>query len=220
MCGRFENTIDNSELIAEFEKQIGELNIAYDLPEDVFFTQNIAPTDVIKVVTFDKTENVFKLKAMRWGVKSQIKAGGKLIDKPVFNSRIETCSKPGKWSNALQDNRCIVPMTAFYEWTGEKGKRKPQRISVDNQKVFFGAGIITKGSDNIEASSIITCEPNRAMTPIHDRMPVLLDFNNAGAYLQGAKDQSQALCTPLDDIIEMKIEDANLVKNPPPKIKL
>ena len=104
MCGRYENAADDAALQAEFEKHIGELNIAYDLDEvlkdlktDSLRTENIAPTNLVKVITFDKNENVFKLELKKWGIRSQVydpsrAAKGKdpMIEKDIFNSKIET----------------------------------------------------------------------------------------------------------------------------------
>jgi putative SOS response-associated peptidase YedK len=216
MCGRFERKIDNDDLIKEFEKHIGKLDIAYDLPEEDFKTENIAPTNSVKAIVFDPKDNVFKLKTFKWGIKSKVfdplrQAKGKdpFIEKDIFNSKIETISKKGsKWMKFMKESRCIIPMTAFYEWTGEKSKKIPQRINVQRDKVFYAGGIVAEGTDKKESASIITCEPNKFMKTIHNRMPAIFQANNAGVFLTGNEDAAIALCAPLDNGIKMSAEKA------------
>jgi putative SOS response-associated peptidase YedK len=217
MCGRFEYKASDEELIEEFEKLFGHLGIAYDLDEDLK-TENIAPTDKVKIITFDNKDNVFKLQTMKWGIQSSIfdetrKAKGldPEIIKPTFNSRIETCTKPGKWQDIFKTSRCLFPMTAFYEWTGEKGSKIAQRISLSENYIFYSGGLIAPGIDNELSASIITCEPNSFMKPVHNRMPVILPTNNAGAYLQANSGVAAGICVPLDNSIKIRIEVAEIL---------
>jgi|GEM_PF-452816 len=222
MCGRFENIAKDEELKREFEKYIGFLNIDYDLDE-LLKTENIAPTDNVKVITFNKDENVFNLQVMKWGIQSKIydqarKAKGldPYIMKPTFNSRIETCTKPGSWKVAFDTYRCLFPMTAFYEWTGPKENRVGQRISLKDNQIFFAGGLAASGEVNILSASIITCEPNSFMSVVHNRMPVIFQYANAGAYLQSKEDNSAGICVPLDEEIKMNIEVAKILAKPAP----
>ncbi len=217
MCGRYENAADDEELRKEFEKHVGELDISYNIDE-ILKTENIAPTNRVKVITFNKENNVFRLKVIKWGIKSKVfdpsrQAKGKdpFIEKDIFNSKIETIAKKGsKWKKYFNENRCIFPMTAFYEWTGEKGSKVPQRISLNKAPVFFAGGIITDGIDKAESASIITCEPNPFMKQIHTRMPVLFKTEDAGKFLEAKEDAAINMSCPLDEAIKMKLEKAKL----------
>lgn len=217
MCGRYENAADDEELRKEFEKHVGVLDISYNIDE-ILKTENIAPTNRVKVITFDKESNVFRLKVIKWGIKSKVfdpsrQAKGKdpFIEKDIFNSKIETIAKKGsKWKKYFTENRCIFPMTAFYEWTGEKGSKVPQRISISRTPVFFAGGIISEGTDKAESASIITCGPNSFIQPIHTRMPVLFKTEDAGKFLEAKEDAAIDMSCPLGDNIKMKLEKAKL----------
>lgn len=217
MCGRYENAADDEELRKEFEKHVGELDISYDIDE-VLKTENIAPTNIVKVITFDKKDNVFKLKTLKWGIKSKVfdpsrqsKGKDPFIEKDIFNSKIETINKKvSKWKKFMEDSRCILPMTAFYEWTGEKGSKIPQRISIQRIPIFFAGGIIAVGIDKKPSASIITCEPNKFMKPVHTRMPVLFKTKNAVEFLRAQLDAAAKMSEPLDDDVKMKMEKAVL----------
>lgn len=225
MCGRYENAADDAELTAEFKKHIGELNIAYDIDEvlsdlkaETLRTENISPTNLVKIIRFDKKDNVFKLELKKWGIKSQVfdpsrvaKGKDPMIEKDIFNSKIETIMKKGsKWKKIFDENRCIFPMTAFYEWTGEKGSKVPQRITIQRTRIFFAGGVIKQGIDKKDSASIITCEPNVFMKSIHTRMPVLMKTQTAGEFLRGQTDLAGELSIPLSDEIKMKVEKAKI----------
>lgn len=214
MCGRYENAADDRELQEEFEKHIGNLNIAYDLDE-VLKTENIAPTNTVKIIVLE--DNVFKLKTLKWGIKDKVfdvkkKQAGKdpFIEKDIFNSRIETINKKGsKWKKYIKEGRCLFPMTAFYEWPVSIDK-KPQRISIQRKKLFFAGGIFTEGLDKKQSASIITSEPNEFMKPLHNRMPVLFTAGSAGDFMKANEDAAMAMCEPLDNEVKMKLEKAEL----------
>jgi putative SOS response-associated peptidase YedK len=222
MCGRFEFTSYDDELEEEFEKCIAKLIKKYDTSERLY-TENIAPTDKVKVITYNSDEDIFTLRTVKWGIKSTVfdearksKGNDPYYEKDIFNSRIETVSQKGsKWLDYMSGNRCIYPMTAFYEWTGEKGKRVPQRITIDEIKIFFAGGIIGKGLDNNEGGSIITCEPNTFMKPIHNRMPVLFKTKDAGEFLRATLDAALSICQPLEDAVKMSCAPTVLRKNTP-----
>ena len=214
MCGRYENAADDRELQEEFEKYIGNLNIAYDLDE-VLKTENIAPTDNVKIIVLE--DNVFKLKTIKWGIKDKVydikrKQAGKdpFIQKDIFNSRIETINKSGSlWKKYFRESRCLFPMTAFYEWPVSMNK-KPQRIFIENEKIFFAGGIRAVGTDTKNSASIITSVPNEFIKTIHNRMPVLFNAEKAAEFMKAGEDVAAAMCEPLDDDVIMKLEPAIL----------
>ena len=52
--------------------------------------------------------------------------------------------------------------------------------------------------DSLETVTIITCEPNAVMKPIHDRMPVILEQENEREWLSAEPAEAQALLDPYD----------------------
>lgn len=214
MCGRYENASSNEELQELFSKYSGTLDIAYDI-DDILKEQNIAPTNLVKVIVLE--DNVFRLKVMKWGMRTKIFDPSRIpkgldpnIEKDIFNSKIETLTKSSRWKKYLAGSRCIFPMTAFYEWIPKNGKKKALRISLKKEKIFFSGGIYTgKDVKGDESSSIITCEPNKFMKEVHSRMPVLIKPGNASAFLE-SHDAAASLCRPLDDSEKMQMEEADI----------
>ncbi len=214
MCGRYESAVDTEKLEEIFKDHIGDLDIAYDIDE-VLKTENIAPTDRIRVVLLDKDK--FKLKTMKWAIRSKVfdprKKGqfDPYIEKDIFNTRIETIKKSPQWKSLILNNRCIVPMTAFYEWIPKNGKKEPRRISISEEMLFFAGGIYMPSDLRSQTgASIITCEPNTFMIPIHNRMPVLFRIDEAKDYLVSPGEAAISMCVPFDNSIRMNQEKAGI----------
>ncbi len=194
MCGRFEN---NSSL-ADFFNQ---LNLEFEIAQEEFPKENIAPTQKILALIFE--DGKIKPKKMNWGIKFK-------DDSPlIFNSRIETIKEKSFWKNLFDKNRCIVPMTGFYEWTKENNKKVPYRIFLENEKYFFVPALFTK-KDNEFFASLITTTPNNFIKKIHHRMPVIIDRNNIKNFFTNSIDENLELCQPLDNSIQMKMERVEL----------
>ncbi|MDQ3194253.1 MAG: SOS response-associated peptidase [Bacteroidota bacterium] len=215
MCGRYESAINHDELDEIFGRYIGKLHIDYDIDE-VLIGENIAPTDRVRTVI--QEDGIYKVRVMKWGIRSKVfdpkrKAAGKefMVDKDIFNSKIETIKTSKNWKETFEINRCIFPMTAFYEWPVIDGKKVPQRISITTEKCFFAGGIFKKGPDGEAAASIITCEPNIFMKHIHNRMPLLFSAEEAKAFLGLPAEDAASVCIPLCDNIKMEMKTAEIL---------
>lgn len=123
----------------------------------------------------------------------------------VFNARIERAGDAGgMWSEAFAARRCIVPVWTFFEHhrsetaisprTGRTVKRQYAFASPDGTPLLL-AGIYDRplvddgaGSEQAEPPrfSIVTTAPTDGISPIHDRMPLVLDPAESRAWLEGA----------------------------------
>lgn len=108
--------------------------------------------------------------------------------KPVFNTRIESAlGGSGMWREPIQNGRCIIPAAAFYEphateisrsaRTGRPIKRQ-YRFSLPSEEPLLLAGVQEAGH-----CSVVTCAPNRWVSPVHDRMPLVLRFEEVPTWL-------------------------------------
>ena len=123
----------------------------------------------------------------------------------VFNARIERAGDAGgMWSEAFAARRCIVPAWTFFEphrsetaispRTGRAIKRQYAFASPDGTPLLL-AGIYDRplvddgaGPEQAEPPrfSIVTTAPTDGISPIHDRMPLVLDPAESRAWLEGA----------------------------------
>ena len=108
--------------------------------------------------------------------------------RPVFNTRVESMIEGSPmWRDAAVNGRCVIPAASFYEphatetvpspRTGRPLKRPYQFANVDGTPLLM-AGVRENGR-----CSVVTCKPNRWVAPIHNRMPLLLRFEEVGTWL-------------------------------------
>jgi putative SOS response-associated peptidase YedK len=91
--------------------------------------------------------------------------------KRVFNARSETWRDKPLFRD-LQP--CLVPATAFWEWSQEK--EKVEFVPDELEFFVFPALVSTR------EFAILTEEPDEVVRPIHDRMPICLDPRNADGW--------------------------------------
>jgi len=112
---------------------------------------NIAPTQPIAVVARDR-EGVRRFRLMRWGLLPSFVKDPK--DFPtLINARSEEVLVKASFRNAMRWRRCLVPADGFYEWTGEKGKRRPFLLRPREPHLIAFAGIYERWRDR--------CNPRR-----------------------------------------------------------
>lgn len=179
MCGRFVMlTLEEVEgVIKEIEFQ-APINRMPDWPAR---RQDAFPRSFVPLII---EEESLVAKTMQWGFPSW-------NNKILFNTRIETAlgSTTNMWRDALDHRRCIIPAFGFYEShksetaiSEKTGKQIKQQylFSLPDTSILLMAGIYQEGY-----FSIITTTPNDSVSPIHDRMPLLLQGANIDAWMAG-----------------------------------
>ena len=169
MCGRYTLSYKAEEL---------QLSLGItDVPQGWEARYNIAPTQPIPAIIDEKAR---KLELLYWGLvpswAKDISIGSKMI-----NARSETIMDKPSFKNSFQRRRCLVLADGFYEWkkstTGKSST--PYYFQMKDQSIFAFAGIydIWHAPDGGElwSGSIITTNANELVSPIHERMPVILD---------------------------------------------
>ena len=200
MCGRFESKPNAEGLL----NQLKQLNIDLVAEKDnEVKIVNIAPTE--KITGIRKQKDKYLLSSYEWGIK--FSQSSPLI----FNSRMETVIEKKFWLNTFNRNRCLIPMTAFYEWKKESGKKVPYRIFLKMENFFFIPALYYTNNENGYSASLLTTTPNEFIKPIHHRMPVILTYKNAVSFLTNTIDQNLKLCIPFPEPEKMEMERVNLV---------
>lgn len=126
----------------------------------------------------------------------------------VFNTRLETAATSKLWADSLAHRRCIVPAWAFYERhksehaVNDAGKRIKQLYrftqgaTADAQRLI---PILMAGVWREERFSVVTVAPHAEMAPIHPRMPLCLNEDEARAWLFGGYDAQTLLHREVSD---------------------
>lgn len=103
-----------------------------------------------------------------------------------FNAKAETAAEKPVFRGAFRYRRCLVPVSGFYEWTGERGRKQPFAIALRNRRWFCLAGLwdraMIDGSE-IDSFTILTTTPNDVVAGLHTRMPVIVSQQDYGRWL-------------------------------------
>lgn len=211
MCGRYTLSAGEAEVIERF-------NV-----EDVFMETrltprfNIAPTQLVPVIT--QTAGRRTLSQYQWGLVpfwvKDLKSA-----RPMINARSETLSEKPFFKTALSRRRCLIPADGFFEWQAPppgQSKKQPLWIHLKNDedqttrpKLFAFAGLFDcwKGGETpLYTCTIITTSANEAISPVHERMPVILSEGGEKDWLDednnDPADLQKLLIPAPDNVIQM-----------------
>ncbi|MDE1993645.1 MAG: SOS response-associated peptidase, partial [Rhizobiaceae bacterium] len=157
---------------------------------------NIAPTQpILVVIAGDRQERGSNLPdrrafLVRWGF-----LPGWVKDPKEFplliNARAETAIGKASFRAAMRHRRILVPASGFYEWhrpskeSGEKSQAywiRPRRGGVIAFAGLMETWSSADGSE-VDTGAILTTAANRMMSPIHDRMPVVIQPEDFARWL-------------------------------------
>ena len=139
---------------------------------------------------------------LRWGLvpiwAKDLKFGARCI-----NARAETVASTPSFRAAYRKRRCLVPLNAFFEWSGEPGHKTRWRIGLKDEPLFALAGLWEWWKDpaterGIETYTIVTTRANDLIAQIHNRMPVVIAERDYDRWLD-AEDPARDLLEPLPD---------------------
>ncbi|MBL0141594.1 MAG: SOS response-associated peptidase [Betaproteobacteria bacterium] len=180
---------------------------------------NIAPTQEAPVVRMTDA-GVRGVAMLRWGLVPSW-ARDPAIGNRMINARSETAAEKPSFRNAMKSRRCLVPASGFYEWTGVAGHKIAHAITLADQPVFAFAGLWESWLDKsnpglppVETYTLLTTGANRALSTIHDRMPVILAPADHQAWLEApARDAAQLLRPYADEPMRERVVSTR-VNNP------
>ena len=141
--------------------------------------------------------DALKLELMEWGFPGPMAAKGR----PVTNVR--NLASPF-WRSALArpERRCVVPVTRFCEWEGEKGSKRKVWFGLheESDPLFAFAGLWRPGENGIGYMAFLTCEPNAVVGAVHPKaMPVMLRPADVPRWLDSEAASACELAVPYAD---------------------
>jgi putative SOS response-associated peptidase YedK len=207
MCGRTTLTISPEDL---------ERSFGYTPPADYRPRFNIAPTQ--KLVTMVDRGSGAGLTQYRWGL-IPFWAKESSIGNRLINARAEGIAVKPAFRAAYARRRCLVVVDGFYEWQASAGGKRPHRICSANAAPFTLAAIWEKWgrrTEVIESCAIITTIANELMSPIHDRMPVVVAAADRARWLSvdTTGKELSALLRPYDGSDLVAYEVSTMVNSP------
>ncbi len=166
MCGRYTFAADATEVAERFKIT----NIIFPLQP----RYNIAPTQEVAAVVREGENNY--VVPLRWGLipswARELSFGAR-----TFNARAETMATKASFKESFRFQRCLVLANGFFEWV--KGPVKiPYLFTISGGGIFAFAGLWASWTSPegriIKSCTIITTTANKIVSPLHDRMPVIL----------------------------------------------
>jgi putative SOS response-associated peptidase YedK len=176
MCNLFENKTSFRDLLEAF----GQYRPPILRPER-HAAPNLRPLDAVRPTAMAPVVRAFaegsELTQMRWGfIPDRPKAG------PITNFRSE--------GRQFEHGRCLIPATAFFEFTGARSPKIRWRFTEVGRPWFCLAGvwrIFQTQEGPSERFSLLTTEPGADMAPYHDRQVVVLARETWNDWLGGAR---------------------------------
>jgi len=189
MCGRYRLSRRKQIIEEHFDSVSGD--------EDWTPRYNIAPTQHVPIIRQHPKEPRRELSLVSWGLipswAKDASGAAKMI-----NARSETAATLPAFRDAFKSRRCIVPADGFYEWARTGPSRQPYCFEVNEGQLFAFAGLWEGWRDPsgtwIKTCTVLTTAPNAVTSPVHDRMPVILDRDSYDLWLDpGFKDVADFL---------------------------
>lgn len=136
-----------------------------------------------------------EVRAMTWGFPLALtgKDGRKLKPRPVTNAREDKLHTPF-WRDSFVNRRCLIPVDAWAEAEGEKGRMTRTWYSLPEDTPFAAAGLWRPTAEWGNAYSMVMVDGCPHMADVHDRMPVLLPADQWDRWLDAAAEEAFAMC--------------------------
>lgn len=154
MCGRYYIDAGTAEEIA---KVTGKTAPALDRTGDIFPSR--------KAAILLGQEQHLQAAQMLWGFPG---FDGKSL---IINARSETVLEKRMFRDSVEHRRCVIPAKGFYEWNRDREKYVYER---EDAPVLWMAGFYNRFQDQ-DRFVILTTAANISVSPVHDRMPLILE---------------------------------------------
>ena len=175
MCGRM--NIHDHQGIQQLLDSFG-LSLS---PERFSARHNVAPgAELYTVFGADGPQ----LAEMEWGIVPPWAKPGQFSG-PLINARAETIWDKPSFKKQVANTRTVIPVNGFYEWKRSKEEKIPYYFKPAQGSAMGLAGIYQISKDGVMQCCVITTAANDLMTPIHNRMPVILSDEGMKQWLAG-----------------------------------
>jgi putative SOS response-associated peptidase YedK len=181
MCGRISISSDTLDPVVEWALIYGK-----KAPPKWKPLYNLGPGMRAPVVFEKDAKRLLHL--MKWGL-VPFWAKDEKIGYKTSNARSEGITEKPSYRNAVKSRRCFIPVDGFYEWKAVPDPAKPKKLAKQPYRMVPREGAYMalaglwecwdKGDEPLETFTIITCAPNKLMSAVHDRMPVILQDEEA-----------------------------------------
>lgn len=157
MCGRYNFTAEESAELREIVRQVEMKNAQAD-----WHMGEIYPTNAAPVLLWEGQHAMPEL--LGWGFP------GFKGSRSIINARAETAAERPMFRKSLEERRCVIPSSGFYEWDKNKNK---YLFRLPGEQELYMAGIWNEFAGS-RRFCIVTTAANDSISDVHDRMPLVL----------------------------------------------
>lgn len=159
MCGKY---YLKNETLKQLSSYVDEM-------EDIDVDGDLCPGKYIPVLIHDQQRLL--LTSMKWGytLKNQSQV--------VINARCESLFEKKMFKEDILYHRCLIPVNGFYE---RDQHHREFTFEKSHHHFFYLAGIYREREKEVV---IITTKANHVMSPIHSRMPLIIDNQDMRKWL-------------------------------------
>ena len=169
MCGRYWIEQDDDQLM-EIIAEMQRLDVQAKTEGEIF------PGDRVPVLCRSRAGRVRPF-AMEWGYR--------LDDgKRIINARSETAAGKPMFREGMAQRRCLLPMSAYFEWEKREDGKQKYRIAPEEKGLHYLAGIYRFEGTN-PVCTVLTTAAAQDISFIHHRMPVILAKGEEENWLGG-----------------------------------
>jgi len=138
---------------------------------------------------------------MHWGMIAPWADEFKMVY-PTFNARLETIDqKPTFRAAWRQEQRCLIPMSGYYEWPTIDGIKVKHYVTDKSTDGLVVAGLWEEWRDGALSTTMITRPADDNMSMIHPRMLCYLTPETGRDWLSGALTKEDLLGLSLPNVI-------------------
>jgi len=167
MCGRYwiePGEGELSQLIRDMQRFSAEVKTAGE----------ICPGDKVPVICKSRSGDIRGF-AMEWGYK----AGDKGM---IINARSESASQRPMFAESMVSRRCLLPMSAYFEWEHTGREKRKFRITPQCGGIACLTGLYRHEADG--AHFVVLTQPaQNDILFIHDRMPLIVPYSRGAEWL-------------------------------------
>lgn len=179
MCGRY--YLDDEIRDERLSEQIKQaMRIATKISAPMKTSGEIRPTDIAPVIAPSALNRRIGAFPMQWGFSHPTK--GML----VFNTRMETATEKDLFVSSIDERRCLIPASGYYEWKKiDRNRKERYSFHAENLEPLYLAGLYIRTSEEhrLPCFSILTQDAEAEIKAIHPRMPVIVPYSRAAEWL-------------------------------------
>lgn len=144
---------------------------------------NITPSNALLSIRYQHDGSDLSWCSDSWGL---IPSWAKNHKYKPINARCETVAEKPFFRSAFKKRRSLICANGWYEWRKTEKGKQPYYIHLPDHQPFFFAGFWEnwEGDDGLLSTTIIITTPANDKTKfIHDRMPLILQCQQAETWL-------------------------------------